>query len=103
MRIKKGDQVVILAGRDKGARGKILNVDPSKKRVWVEKVNFVKRHHRQSEKYPQGGIIEKEASIDISNVRLICPRCGEITTTRHIVKDDATRPRVCAKCGEELE
>jgi len=101
--IKRGDQVVLLAGKDKGARGKVLRVDRKKRSVVVEKLNFVKRHQRQSQKYPQGGIVEKEAPLHVSNVRLVCPKCSAVSRAVWKNADDDRRLRVCKACGEELE
>jgi len=100
--IKRGDQVVVLAGKDKGARGKVLRVDRKKNAVVVEKLNFVKRHQRQSQKYPQGGIIEVEAPLNVSNVRLICPKCNAVSRAVWKKGADDKRQRVCKACGDEL-
>jgi large subunit ribosomal protein L24 len=105
MKIKKGDTVVVLAGDDKGKTGKVLKVFPKKNRVVVEGVNFIKRHTRQSQKAQKGGIIEKEGTINVSNLMLSCPKCSNNTkvTYRNISgegKGKATRVRICRKCGE---
>ena len=101
--IKRGDQVVVLAGKDKGSRGKVLRVDRKKGAVVVEKLNFVKRHQRQSQSYPQGGIIEKEAPLNVSNVRLVCPKCNAVSrAVWNQASAEEKRLRVCKACGEEL-
>ncbi|WP_163328416.1 50S ribosomal protein L24 [Desulfurobacterium thermolithotrophum] len=78
-KIKAGDKVIVIAGKDKGKVGKVLKVLPEEERVIVEGVRIVKKHLRPSQKYPEGGIIEKEAPIHISNVMLICPKTGKPT------------------------
>lgn len=104
MNVKKNDTVKVIAGNYKGKIGKVLKVFPEKDRVLVEGVNIVKKHVKKSRKYPQGGIIEMEAPIHISNVMLICPRCGKATRVGHtkLVSADGKKRkmRVCKKCGE---
>jgi large subunit ribosomal protein L24 len=101
--IKKNDKVVVLAGKEKGKIGTVLKVDSEKGRVLVEKVNMVKRHTRPGGKQAQGGIIEKEAPIQISNVMIMCNRCAEPARIGKRVLEDGSRVRVCKKCGELLE
>ena len=100
MRIKKGDQVEVIAGKDIGKRGEILNVDRKNDRVMVEGINIVHRHTRPSREMQQGGIIENEAPIHVSNVMLVCPGCGEKTRIGADFLDDGTKVRVCKKCDE---
>ena len=97
--VKKNDNVIVLSGRDKGKRGRVLRVIPEKTRVIVEGVNFVKRHTRANpQKNVKGGIIEREASVHASNVQIVCPECGKATRAGHKRLDDGTRVRVCRKC-----
>ena len=100
--VKKGDTVVVMTGKDKGKRGRIIEVMLKKAKVKVEKVNIVKRHMKPSAKYRQGGIIEKEAPLDWSNVMLVCSRCNRGVRIRHKINVDGKKVRVCAKCGEEI-
>ena len=100
MRIKKGDQVEVIAGKDIGKRGEILSVDRKNDRVMVEGINIVHRHTRPSRDMQQGGIIENEAPIHVSNVMLVCPGCGETTRIGADFLDDGTKVRVCKKCNE---
>ncbi|HQO77041.1 MAG TPA: 50S ribosomal protein L24 [Thermodesulfobacteriota bacterium] len=100
--IKKNDQVMVIAGKEKGKIGKVLSVNPEKERVIVERVNFIKRHTRPSARYRQGGIIEKEGAIHISNVLVVCPKCNKAGTMGNRVLEDAKKVRVCKKCGETL-
>ncbi len=101
--VKKNDLVLVVAGKEKGKSGKILRVLPKKNRVVVEKVNFVKRHSRPSGKTRQGGIIEKEAPIHISNILLLCPKCNQGTRTGKRMLENQKKALVCKKCGELIE
>ena len=103
LKIKKGDTVIVVSGDDKGKVGKVLKVFPKKQRVIVEGVNFIKRHTRPSQKNPQGGIIEKEAPIHISNLMMYCSECGQGVRVRKKRLQDGSKIRVCAKCEASLE
>ena len=102
MRIRKNDNVRVIAGNDRGKEGKILKVFPGGNRVIVEKVNMIKRHTRASKDVPQGGIIEKEAPINASNVMLVCPNTSKPTRIGKDVLSDGSRARVSKKSGEML-
>ena len=102
MHIKKKDKVRVISGNHKGMEGEVLKVFPDTGRVIVEKVNLIKRHTRQSQNAPQGGIIEKEASIEASNLMLICPKCSKPSRTGTSVLGDGSRVRTCKQCGEML-
>jgi len=101
-KIKRDDTVLVIAGKDKGRKGKVLKVIPAKSRVVVENVNVVKRHTRPSQTH-QGGIVEKEAPIHVSNVMLVCPKCGDPTRVGFSVLEDGTKRRLCKRCGEIIE
>ncbi|MFQ5466016.1 MAG: 50S ribosomal protein L24 [Thermodesulfobacteriota bacterium] len=102
-KVKKGDQVMIIAGRERGKTGDISRVEPGKGRVYVEKLNLVKRHQKPSAKFKHGGIIEKEAPIHISNVMVLCAKCkGPVRVGRKVL-EDGTRVRFCKKCNEVLD
>lgn len=102
--LKKNDVVVVINGKDKGKTGKILKVIPEKKRVIVEKINFVKEFIRRDQsKNIQGGIMEKEASIHVSNVMLYCSECGQGVRVRSDRMEDGSKSRVCSKCGLSFE
>ena len=103
MRIKKGDTVEIIYGKDVGKRGEILKVEPNEDRIIVEGINIVFRHTQASQDNPQGGIIENEAPIHISNVQLVCPHCGEKTRIGATVRDDGEKVRRCKKCDEFVD
>jgi large subunit ribosomal protein L24 len=102
MRIRKNDTVRVLSGNDRGKEGKILKVFPSTNRVIVEKVNMIKRATKASKDMPQGGIIEKEAPIEASNVMLVCPNTGKQTRIGKQLLSDGSRARVSIKSGEML-
>jgi large subunit ribosomal protein L24 len=103
-KIKKNDQVVVIAGRDKGRRGRVLEVAPASGKVKVEGVGMIKRHQRANPQANRGGgIIDKEAFIDISNVQLIDPQSGKPTRVRYQVEGDGSKLRVAASSGHSLE
>ena len=102
MRIRKGDNVRVMSGNDKGKEGKILKVFPDTGRIIVEKVNLIKRHTKATKTLPQGGIIEKEAPINASNVMLVCPNTGKPTRIGKDVLSDGSRARVSKQSGEML-
>jgi large subunit ribosomal protein L24 len=99
--IRQGDTVKILTGKDRGKTGKIQRILVNKDRAVVEKLNLVKRHSRPTEKMPQGGIIEKEASIHVSNLLLFCEKCQKPTRRRRKLEKDK-KIRVCVRCGEKV-
>jgi large subunit ribosomal protein L24 len=100
--LRRGDTVRVIAGRDKGKTGKILAVAGG--RVTVERVNIIKRHTRANpSKNVRGGILEKEASLHVSNVSIVCPGCGKHTRIGRNVQADGTRTRICRRCGTNLD
>jgi large subunit ribosomal protein L24 len=103
IQIKKNDKVEVIAGKEKGKTGKVLKVLRDKNRVLVEKVNMIKRHTRPSPTTGQGGIVEKEASLHISNVLLICGKCTEATRIKKTQTAEGKWVRTCVKCGELIE
>ncbi|PSR21392.1 MAG: 50S ribosomal protein L24 [Sulfobacillus acidophilus] len=103
MHVKKGDLVKVLAGRDKGKEGHIVQAFPKENRVVVEKVNLVKRHQRPTAENPEGGIITKEAPIHVSNVMKVCTSCRKPTRIAHKFLDDGKKVRACKHCGATLD
>lgn len=101
--IKKEDTVVVLSGKEKGKRGRVLSVLPQKERLLIERVNMIKRHMKPSKKYQQGGIIEKEATVHLSNVMLVCPKCSAPTRIGAKILEDGKKLRMCRKCGEVMD
>lgn len=99
--IKKKDKVMVKKGKDKGKTGEVLKVFPAKGRIVVSKVNFIKKHTRPSQTSP-GGIIEKEGTISICNVQLICPKCNRSTRIKRDRLTDGKKIRICKKCGEMI-
>jgi large subunit ribosomal protein L24 len=102
LHVKKGDTVIVIAGKDKGKKGKILTALPKKDRVVVEGVNQVKRHTKPTQSNPQGGIITKEAAIHVSNVMLVDPESGKPTRTKMVKQEDGTMVRTAVKSGKAI-
>ena len=102
--IKKNDEVYVLRGKDRGKTGRVLIVNPVKQRVVVEGIQMIKRHTRPNpQKNIKGGIVEKESSIHISNVALVCKNCKKHTRIGSQVLSDGRRVRACKKCGNTIE
>ena len=101
--VKKGDLVQVIAGRDKGKQGRVLRVVGDGVRVIVEKVSFIKRHTKPNQKVQQGGIMEKESPLSVSNVMLVCPRCNRMARQGKKKLDDGSAVRVCMKCKEVID
>jgi len=103
-KIKKNDQVVVIAGRDKGRRGRVLEVAPTKGKIKVEGIGMIKRHQKANPQANRGGgIVDKEAFIDVSNVQLIDPQSGKPTRIKYSVEADGTKTRLAAASGHSLE
>ncbi len=101
-KIKKGDQVIVISGDEKGKVGKVIKVFPKENRAIVEKVNLVKKHERFRGPTQPSGIIEKEAPIHLSNLALICPNCGERTKVGFRFEGER-KIRYCKKCNQSVE
>jgi large subunit ribosomal protein L24 len=102
--LRKGDQVRVMAGRDKGKEGRVLAVDARRRRITVEHANMIKRATRaDSSKNIKGGVVEREASIAISNVMIVCPSCNKHARIGRKELPDGTTARVCRRCGTTLE
>ena len=98
-KIRKNDQVLVLAGKNRGARGRVLRVLSASGKAVVEHVNMIKRHTKPNPgKNIQGGIVEREASVHASNVQLVCPECGAQTRVGHKILGDGRKVRICRKC-----
>ncbi len=98
--IKKNDTVKILLGRDRGKTGKVLFVWPEKNRALIQGRNLVKKHQRKTKEDQQGGVIQKESPIDISNLMLVCQKCSKPTRVGFSALSDGTKVRLCKKCKE---
>ena len=101
--VKKDDKVVVISGNDAGTVGKVLKVDTKNERVYVEGANMVKKHQKARSQNDPSGIIEREGSIDASNVKLVCPKCGKATRVAYVVNEDGSKDRVCKKCGAVID
>jgi large subunit ribosomal protein L24 len=101
-RIKKGDTVVVLGGKNKGKQGQVMRVNHKKDKLLVERVNIIKKHQKPTQT-SQGGIVDKEASIHKSNVALVCPKCKKGVRIGYKAHEDGSKVRVCRSCGEELD
>ena len=104
VKIKKNDMVLVLGGKDKGKKGKVLKVFPSERKAVVENVKFIKKHMRPNpRKNVKGGIIEREGPVDISNLLVLCPECDRPVKVSRIQLEDRTRIRICKKCKGVLD
>jgi large subunit ribosomal protein L24 len=103
MRIKKGDRVRIVSGKDAGKEGKVLRSDVQKNIIVVENLNMVTKSVRPTQKDPQGGLVKKEAAMSASKAMLVCPSCGKATRVGRSFLDNGKKVRVCKKCGEIID
>jgi len=101
--VRRGDTVAVISGRERGKRGKVLRVLGDKARVVIEKINMVKKHQRPTQKLRQGGIIEREGALALSNVLLVCSRCDKPSRTGIKELADGRKVRVCKRCGEPVD
>jgi large subunit ribosomal protein L24 len=101
--LKVNDQVEVIAGKDKGRVGKVIKVNAADGKAIVEKINMIKRHTKPSQTNQQGGIIEKEAAIDASNLMVICPKCSKTSRVGKKILEDGSKVRICKKCTESVE
>jgi large subunit ribosomal protein L24 len=103
LHVRRGDTVGVIAGRERGKRGKVLRVLRDSGRVVVEHVNMIKRHQRPTPKLRQGGIIEREGPLAVSNVLLVCGRCNRPVRVGIKVLNDGRKVRACKRCGESVD
>lgn len=103
MLIKKNDNVMVVSGKEKGKRGRVIAVYPATNRILIEKLNMIKRHTRPNQQLKQGGIVEKESPLAASNTKLICPRCDKPTAASRKAQGDGTRARVCKSCNATID
>ena len=102
MKVVKNDTVLVITGNYKGKKSKVLKVFPKSNRVIVEGVNFIKRHTRPTQKNQQGGILEKEAPIHVSNLLVVCPKCDTPSRLGRMILEDGKKVRVCQSCKEMI-
>lgn len=100
MRVKKGDTVVVMTGKEKGKTGKLLRFSAAKNRVLIQGVNFVKKHARQTRQDQPGGILQKESMLHVSSVMFFCPRCSKPSRLGAKFLTDGSKVRICKKCQE---
>ncbi len=103
MQIKKNDNVMVISGKEKGKRGRVIAVYPATNRLLIEKLNMIKRHTRPNQQLRQGGIVEKESPISAANVKLVCSKCDKPTTVARQAQGDSARVRVCKTCNEAID
>ncbi len=101
-KIRKNDIVYVLSGRDRGKTGKCFGVFPQKERALVEGINYVKKHTRKSQANPQGGIMQKESPIHLSNLALFCKHCNKYSRIGISALADGTKSRYCKRCKEVI-
>lgn len=101
--VKKGDLVMVISGKSAGKKGKVLEVIPKENRLVVEGVNIAKRHSKPTQKMPQGGIVEKEAPVAVSNVMIFCSKCNAPRRINKEILASGKKIRVCNKCGEAFD
>lgn len=102
MQIRKNDNVIVMTGKEKGKKGRVIAVYPRTNRILIEKLNMIKRHTRPNQQLRQGGIVEKESPIAASNVRLICSKCDKPTSIMRQEQGDS-RVRVCKECNAAID
>jgi ribosomal protein L24, bacterial/organelle len=100
--VKSGDTVMVISGKDRGKKGKVMAVSPKEGKIIVEKANFVSKHVKPRKMGEPGGIIKAESAIYSCKVQIVCPRCGKPTRIGHKILKDGTKERICRKCGESL-
>lgn len=99
LHVRKNDQVEVRGGKDRGKRGKVLRIIPARERAIVERVNIVKRHTRPNpQQNIKGGVVEREGSLHVSNLMVVCPECDKSTRVRHKILSDGRKVRTCAAC-----
>jgi len=103
MKIRKNDTVLVIAGKDRGKKGKVRFAYPEEQRILVEGINFIKRHTRARKQVRQAGIIEREAPIHVSDVMLLCSRCNHPARVGHRFLEDGRKVRICRSCGEVID
>lgn len=104
LHVKKNDTVRVLVGKERGNEGKVLRVDPDKQRAVVENLNFIKRHTRPNpQRNIRGGVVEREGSIHLSNLQVVCPECSRPTRISFVFLADGRKVRQCQKCNATLD
>jgi len=102
MKIKKGDKIIVIAGKDKGQKGTVERVYPKQNKVLIPKINIYKRHVKKNQQLPQGGVVELPRPLNIAKVAIICPKCTKIARIGYLVTDKK-KVRICRKCKSPLD
>ena len=102
LKIKKGDKVQVLTGKDRGAKGEVTRVLPTAGKIIVDGINVAKKHQKATKATMQGGIIDKDMPLPVANVALLCPTCDKPTRVGYRFDPDGTKVRVCKKCGKDI-
>ena len=102
LKIKKGDKVQVLTGKDRGAQGEVTRVLPTAGKIIVDGINIAKKHQKATKGTMQGGIIDKDMPLPVANVALLCPACGKPTRVGYRHDPDGTKVRICKKCGKDI-
>jgi len=102
MGIRGGDTVIVISGKDRGKKGRVIRAYPKKRTVLVQSANFIKKHTRPSQRNQRGGVVEYEAPLPVANVMLVCDRCNQPTRIEHVRLEDGTKTRRCKKCREVI-
>jgi large subunit ribosomal protein L24 len=104
LHIRKNDQVEVLSGKDRGKRGKVLRIMPARSRAIVERINMLKRHTRPNpQRNIKGGVVEREASLHVSKLMIVCPECNKSTRVHHKTLSDDRKVRTCAACDGVID
>ncbi len=101
--IKKNDSAIVLTGREKGKKGRVITVMPAKEKVIIENMNIIKKHMKPNKQYTQGGIISKENPLHISKIMLVCPKCSKPTRISNTIIESGKKVRTCKKCKEVID
>lgn len=103
LHVKKNDTVKVISGKEKGKSGKILKAYPAKGRVIIEHLHMIKKHTKRQSQGQGGGIVEREGTVHVSNVMLVCPSCKQATRIGKKILEDGSKVRTCKKCGEVVD
>lgn len=101
--INKNDTAIVLSGKEKGKKGRVITVMPSKEKVIIENINIIKKHMKPNKQNTQGGIISKEASLRICKIMLVCPKCSKPTRIANVIIESGKKVRMCKKCKEVID
>lgn len=101
--VKTGDEVIVINGKYRGQKGKVLSVSPAEGKVIVEGINIITKHVKPTRMGEVGGLVKAESALYADKVQLVCPKCGEPTRVGHAVDEDGLKVRVCKKCGAQFE